>query len=227
MDTVKLSIKERERTGDGPARRLRAEGRVPGVLYGKGIECKAISVALEDIKEALLRHGHNVVLELDLERETKAGETKGAKGGARKRKAALQYAVVKELQFHPTKRHLLHVDLHKVDLAEEIEASVPIELVGTPAGVADGGVVDWEHREVTVRALPSGMPESIPLDVSGLHIGNHLSVEALRAPEGVKIIDDPQTIVVALVPPRVVVEAAPAAAEAVEPEVVGGAKSEG
>jgi large subunit ribosomal protein L25 len=216
MDTVKLSINEREQTGDGPARRLRAEGRLPGVVYGKGTESKAISVDLDELKTAIHEHGHNVILELDL-----GDAGKPAKGA--KRKAAAHYAVVKELQFHPTKRYLLHVDLHEVDLAVEIEASVPIELVGTPAGVADGGVVDWEHREVTVRALPSDVPDSIPLEVGDLQIAQHLTVEALKAPPGTTIVDDPGIIVIGLVPPRV---EPTAVTEAPEPEVIGGAATE-
>jgi large subunit ribosomal protein L25 len=215
MDTVKLQVKERELTGDGPARRLRAEGRLPGVLYGKGTEPKPISLVAEELAAAMHHHGHNVILELEIDEPAKA-----AKG---KKKATSHYAVVKELQRHPTKRNLLHVDLHEVDLAEEIEALVAIELVGTPAGLADGGVVDWEHREVNVRALPSAMPETIELDVSGLHINHHLSVAALNAPAGAKILDDPGMIVVTLVPPRV--EQA-AATEAAEPEVVGGKTEE-
>jgi large subunit ribosomal protein L25 len=217
MDTVKLRVKEREQTGDGPARRMRADGRLPGVLYAKGTTSKAISVDTQELKDAMIHHGHNVVLELDLD-----DKAKPAKG---KKKAVPHYAVVKELQFHPTKRYLLHVDLHEVDLAVEIESPVAIELVGTPAGVADGGVVDWEHREVTVRALPSDMPESVGLDVSGLQIGQHLTVEALASPVGTKILDDPQIIVVTLVPPRVE-QAAEVTVEVAEPEVIGGVKSE-
>ncbi len=218
MATVKLSVQERGQTGNGPARRLRAEGRIPAVVYGKGVESRAVSVALDELKAVVTEYGHNVVLELDL-----SDAAKPAKGG--KKKAVPHYAVVKQLQFHPTKRYVLHVDLHEIDLAIEIESPVSVELVGTPAGVADGGVVDWENREVTVRALPSDMPEAIELDISELQIGQHLSVDALKAPAGTKILDDPQTIVVSLVPPRV--EQPPAAApEAAEPEVIGGAKSE-
>lgn len=215
MDTVKLSIEEREQTGNGPARRLRAAGRLPGVVYAKGTESRSISLALEDLRAAIAHHGHNVILELDLGSSTK--------GGAKK-KAVPHYAVVKELQFHPVKRYLLHVDLHEVDLAVEIEAPVALELVGTAAGAEEGGVIDWALREVTVRALPSALPESIALDISSLQIGQHLSVEALEAPAGTKILDDPQIMVVALGAPRV--EQAAAVAEVAEPEVIGGAKSE-
>jgi large subunit ribosomal protein L25 len=215
MDTVKLSIQEREQTGNGPARRLRASGRIPGVVYSKGVEAKSISIGVDELKSAIVHHGHNVILELDL------GDAAMTKG---KKKAVPQYAVVKEIQNHPIKRYWLHVDLHEVDLAVEIEAPVAIELVGTPAGAENGGVVDWEHREVIVRALPSDIPDVIELDVSGLLIGHHLLVEALKAPAGTQILDDPQTVVVSLIAPRA--EQAAVAAEVAEPEVVGGAKAE-
>ena len=214
MDTVKLSITEREQTGNGPARRLRADGRLPGVVYAKGTQSKSISVDVEEFRAAMHKHGHNVVLELD-----PVDAAKSAKG---KKKAAPLYAVVKEFQFHPVKRHLLHVDFHEVDLAVEIEGTVSIELTGTPAGAADGGIVDWELREVSMRALPSDMPEAIELDISGLLIGHHLTVGALQSPTGTKILDDPEVVVVTVVPPRIE-EAAP---EAVEPEVIGAVKSE-
>jgi large subunit ribosomal protein L25 len=218
MDNVKLIVSERTETGNGPARRLRLVGQVPGVVYGKSTGSSAVSVTVESLRDALV-HGHNVVMELDFSEGDKT--KKAAKG-----KAAPRYAVVKELQFHPVRRNLLHVDLHEIDLKVEIEAPVAIELVGTPAGLEDGGVVDWVQREVTVRALPSEIPTSIELDISELQVGHHISVDALATVAGVTIIDDPEIMVVALVPPRVQ-EEAPAEAEAsAEPEVIGGAKSE-
>ena len=133
--------------------------------------------------------------------------------------------MVKQIQIHPTRRNVLHVDLHEVDLAVEIEAVVTVEAVGTPAGVADGGIIEWERREVNVRALPSSVPEVLELDLSELLIGHHLSAGALKPPAGVTVIDDPDTLLVALVPPRV--EQVEAEAEEVaEPEVVGTPKSE-
>ncbi len=216
MDTIKLSVSEREETGNGPARRLRALGRIPAVTYGKDKGATAISVDLEELKVAA-RHGHNAVLELDF--------GKAVKGT--KAKKATHYAVVKELQFEPITRHLLHVDFHEVDLAVEIESPVSIEPVGVPAGLTDGGVLDWERREVTVRALPQDMPEALELDVSGLQIGHHLSVADVSAPAGVNIVDDPETVLVALVPPRVEQVTETEADEAApEPEVVGGQSSE-
>lgn len=218
MSNVRLSVRPRTETGDGPSRRLRAAGLVPGVVYGKGKEATPIAVELAGLREALA-HGHNVVLELVFDEGT------GAKVGG-KGKSAKRYAVVKELQFHPIRPQLLHVDLHEISLKEEIEAQVAIELVGTPAGVADGGIVDWEHREVTVRALPEDVPATLELDVSALHVGHHLTVAAIQAGPGVTIVDDPETIVVTVIPPRVQEATAEAGEASAEPEVIGGAKGE-
>jgi large subunit ribosomal protein L25 len=219
MDNVKLSVSERAEAGNGPSRRLRRTGSVPGVVYGRGTVTTPVAIDLVSLREAL-SHGHNVVMELVFG-EAGAGAKKSAKAKASKR-----YAVVKELQFHPLRNQLLHVDLHEVSLKEEIEAPVAIELVGTPAGLIDGGVVDWVHREVVVRALPNDIPTSLELDISDLLIGHHLSVGALAAGTGVAIVDDPEIMVVALVPPRVQEAEAEAAEAPVEPEVIGGAKTE-
>ena len=129
---------------------------------------------LDELKAAVA-HGHNVVLELDF------AERPPRRGQGDKTKAASLRGGQGDSSSIPSSGTLLHVDLHEVDLAVEIEAPVAIELVGTPAGVADGGILDWEHREVTVRALPGNMPGVLELDVSGLQIGHHLTV---GGPEG-------------------------------------------
>ena len=222
MDTIKLKVEEREETGNGPARRLRAKELIPGVSYGKGKEPTALSVALEDLRAAM-SHGQNVVLELDFVKTAGDG-----KGGSKSKSKAKRYAMVKQLQFHPTKRQVLHVDLHEVDLTLEVEALVGVEGVGTPAGLVDSGIIEWERREVTVRGLPGDIPSVLELDVSGLLVGDQLMIGALTAPAGVTIVDDPDDLLVALVPPRVEREAA-AAEEGetrVEPEVIGDSKSE-
>lgn len=218
MDTIKLNVHEGTERGNGPARRLRVAGLIPGIVYGKGTESTSVSVELEGLRAAMT-HGHNVVMELEFDEGAKAAK-KTAKG-----RIAPRYAVVKEFQFHPVRRNLLHVDLHEVDLKVEIEANVAIELIGTPAGLEDGGVVDWLQREVVVRALPNEIPAILTLDISDLAIGHHLNVEQLSSNAGVTIVDDPETIIVALVPPRVQ-EEEPEVEAAAEPEVIGGAKTE-
>ncbi|MCZ7662337.1 MAG: 50S ribosomal protein L25 [Thermoleophilia bacterium] len=189
MDTVKLPVMRREESGKGPARRLRKSGRLPAVVYSRGQETIPLSIDAAVMKTAL-SGGHNVVLELQYP------DGKGKK----------HYAVVKEIQSHPTRHQILHLDLHEVDLRQEIEATVPIELVGDARGVVEGGVLDHQHREVTVRARPTEVPASLALDVSALGISDHSTVAALSPPAGVEILDDPQTLVVVIHPPRLAEE---------------------
>jgi len=209
MDTIKLPVQQREEKGNGPARRLRAQGMVPGVTYSKHKAGTAIAIKLEDLKAAMA-HGHNVVLELDFGESSKSGKSR--------------FAVVKEMQFHPVKRKLLHVDLHEVDLTQEIESPVPVEAVGTAAGLADGGILDWERREVMVRARPGDMPAALEVDVSELVIGHNLTVAALQAPEGVAVVEDEEAVLVAMLAPKI--EEEPVVEEeeleeGEEPELVG------
>lgn len=190
MDTFKLVVEKRETSGKGPARRLRMEGKIPAVVYGKGLETVPLTVGLIDV-HAALRHGQNVVLELQFA------------GGKRKKR----YAVVKEMQHSAAKHALLHVDLHEIDLKEEIEAAVAVELLGTARGIADGGVLDHQHHEVHVRALPTVVPTGLQIDVSGLGIGDHVTVADLATLDGVTFIDDPGLVIAAVLAPRVVEEA--------------------
>jgi large subunit ribosomal protein L25 len=217
MDAIKLDVRLREETGDGPSRRLRAAGEIPGVAYGKGHEATPIVIQLDALREAM-SHGHNVVLQLQFAEDAKGG---------RERRLAPLYAVVKEIQRNPTKRTVLHIDLHEVNLGEDIEAQVPIELVGTAAGTKEGGVLDWEHREVLVRAHPQQVPQTLELDVSDLEIGQHVSAGDIKIPAGVVLVTDAETVIASVLAPRVEAELAAAEApEDVEPEVIGGAKSE-
>ena len=187
MDTVKLTIHQREETGKGACRRLRAGGLIPAVVYSKGQPSASISIEGADLKVAMAS-GSNVVLELHY-----ADAKRGKK----------HYAVVKDMQRHVTKPQLLHVDLHEVDLKQEIEAPVAIELIGDSVGAGEGGVVDHSQREVTVRALPTSVPARLELDVSSLGIGDNLRVSDLSAPEGVVVLDDPDTVIVSVHAPRV------------------------
>ncbi len=186
MDTVKLTIRPREETGKGPNRRLRAAGSIPAVVYSKGQEAISLSIDAAALKGAFAG-GSNVVLELEYE------------GGKSRKK---HFAVVKDYQRHPTRNDLLHLDLHEVDLKQEIEATVRIELVGTPVGALEDGVLDHAHWEVTVRALPTEVPAHLELDVSALNIGDNLRVSDLTAPKGVTILDDPEITVASVHPPR-------------------------
>ncbi len=189
MDTFKLAVQERDTSGKGPARRMRVAGQVPAVVYGKGLQTVPLTLELLDLREAL-HHGNNVVLELHY-------------GAGRSKK---HFAVIKEMQRSPARNAILHIDLHEIDLKTEIEAAVAIELVGTARGIQDGGVLDHQHREVHVRALPTTVPENLQFDVSNLGIGDHVKIADLVAPEGVTFLDDPGFVIATILAPRVATE---------------------
>jgi large subunit ribosomal protein L25 len=177
-ERVKLEVSEREQTGSADARRLRARGFIPGVIYGHGSEADAFVVAERELRRALTGdHGTHAILDVVL-------------GGTKTR-----HAVLKDTQLHPTRAQLLHIDLQEVRLDETIQAQVTIELVGEPQGVVEGGVLTQVAREANVEALPMEVPDRLELDVAGLAIGDSVRISDLTAPEGVAILDDPEAVV--------------------------------
>ena len=202
-DRTTLKVEERSEFGSRPSRRLRRSGLVPGVVYGDGKEARAFQVP-ERVARAALTHGGALI---DLEFDG-SGSTP---------------VVVKEQQRDPVRGALIHLDLLEVKLDEEIEAEVPIELLGAEdaPGVKEGGVLEHVTHQITIEALPTAIPESIPADVSEMSIGDTLQLSALVAPEGVEFaVDDPGEVTIAtLSPPRVEEEPEPEVEE--EAELVG------
>jgi large subunit ribosomal protein L25 len=203
-ERVKLKVEGRETNGSATARRLRASGYIPGVLYGEGKEAVSFAVAERDLRRALTgEHGTHAILDVVV----------GDDGDK------ARHAVLKEVQLHPTRRKLLHVDLHEVRLDRAIQATVVVELIGEAEGVTMGGVLTQINREVNVEALPMEIPDRLELDISGLNIGDSLRVSDLVVPEGVKLLDDEETVLASVAQPRV--EEEPEVAEEEEEGVEG------
>jgi large subunit ribosomal protein L25 len=202
-DRTTLNVSERSEFGSRPSRRLRRSGLVPGVVYGGGKEARPFQVPERLARNALTHGGALIDLEFD-----GSGPTP---------------VVVKEQQRDPVRGSLVHLDLLEVRLDEEIEAEVPIELLGTEdaPGVKEGGVLEHVTHQITIEALPTAIPESIPADVSGMSIGDTLQLSGVMAPEGVQFaVDDPDEVTIAtLSPPRVEEEPEPELEE--EAELVG------
>jgi large subunit ribosomal protein L25 len=189
-ERAKLTVQERESRGSAESRRLRKQGLIPGVLYGRGKTPHAICVPERDLRRVLTGDGGlNAILDVVLE---------GQK--------TTHPSILKEYQQHPVKGGITHVDLHEVRLDEPIQARVVVELVGEPAGVTEGGVLSQVNREVTIEALPMEIPEHLELDVSGMAIGDSLRLADLKVQEGVRYVDDPEETVLATVtmPTRIV-----------------------
>jgi large subunit ribosomal protein L25 len=186
--STSLTIEPREPSHSRATRRLRREGRVPGVLYGRGDEPLAFSVDARELRHAL--HGAGAVLEV-------TGDGTGTTA-----------AVLKDTQRHPVRGEVVHVDLLRVDLNQPIQTTVVLHLVGTEdaPGVREGGVLEHLTRELNVEALPNELPDAIEFDVSAMEINDTATVEQLTAPAGVTLLDDPETAIASLTPPRLETE---------------------
>ena len=181
-ERIRLEVKERERVGSREARRMRRQGLVPGVLYGRSAP-HAISVPERELRRALTSEGGlNAILDVVLDGQKTAHPS-----------------VLKEYQQDPVKGKVIHIDLQEVRLDRPIHATVPVHLVGgdDAPGVKEGGVLSQVTREVNVEALPMEIPEHLDLDVSGMALGDTLRLADLRAPEGVTLLDDPEGTVLA------------------------------
>src|SRR6266568_24884 len=182
-ERIKLTVKERESRGSADARRLRKQGFIPGVLYGKGKGSHAICVPERDLRRVLTGAGGlHAILDVVLEGQ-----------------ATTHASILKDYQQDPIRGHISHIDLQEVRLDQPIQASVNVQLVGEPVGVKEGGVLSQVQREINVEALPMEIPEHVDLDVSGMAIGDSLRLSDLPAREGVTYLDDPEETVLASV----------------------------
>jgi large subunit ribosomal protein L25 len=182
-DTNSLSLTARAPHGSRTARRLRREGLVPGVLYGGGDEPEHFAVDGRILRNTLAHSGAILQVSVD--------------GGAE------SPVLVKDIQRHPVRGEAVHVDLLRVNMDEAISTTVFVDLLGgeEAPGVVEGGVLSQETREITIEALPGDIPESVPHDVSGMHINDTLTLADLTPPPGVKFLDDPETTIASVMPP--------------------------
>jgi large subunit ribosomal protein L25 len=205
MSEYKLAAENRSDAGKGVARRLRATGRVPAVLYGHGTKPQHLSVDARQFGQALRTDaGVNVLISLEVGRDQ-------------------HLALAKEIQRHPVKGNLIHVDFIQVRRGEKVHVQVPVHLVGEAPGAREGGILDQDLYQLNVEAEVTAVPEAVEADVSGLGIGEVLRVADLKAPDGAAILDDSEASVVSVVAPTV--EAEPEAEEAEEGEAAEGAEA--
>ena len=206
MASATLSATVRENAGKGVARSLRGAGRVPAIIYGHGREPQSLSIDTREL-EKLLSHisAENTVIDLTV-------------GSASAR------TIIREIQRHPFKRQILHVDFQELVAGEKIVVRIPVILMGVPDGVRmDGGILDQTMRELEVEVDPSNIPNHIEVDVTKMTIGSSLHVSDLTLPEGLEIVGDEDASVAVVSAPRAVIEeVAPTeeAATTAEPEVI-------
>jgi large subunit ribosomal protein L25 len=203
---VKLTARPRSESGRNAVKEVRARGGVPAVIYGAKTEPANLEVSHREI-EALLSHavGENILVELEIE-----------EGG----KKTNRLSMIQEVQHHPIRREILHVDFHAVSMTDEIEAEIVVESIGEADGVKNfGGLLEQNMRSVTISCLPQNLPEIIRVDVTALKVGDSIHVRDLPLPNGVEIVDDGDLTVFIVAEPTVAEEPA-AAAPAAGPEVI-------
>jgi large subunit ribosomal protein L25 len=180
-ERVKLVVSNRAVLGSAESRRLRRRGLIPGILYGRE-QPVPITIGDRDLRAALTTEGGlNAVLDVVVD----SGST--------------HPSVLKDYQRDAVRGHITHVDLQEVRLDQPIHATVPVTLVGEPAGVTEGGILSQVTVEVNVEALPMEVPQHLEVDVSGLHVNDTLRLDAVRPPEGVTLLDDLEGTVIATV----------------------------
>ena len=210
MAEVTLEVSGRDGTGKSAVRKLRQQGKVPGVVYGGHRDPVAIIVDRKAITDLIQKSEHGVRSVFLLKM---AGTDQQ------------RHAMIKDLQIDPISRKMMHVDFIRVVMDEVVRVSVPVVITGSPIGVREGGLLDFQVRELHVECLPKAIPDKVEIDISELGIHHYFRISDLPLPEGVKVLDDPNRVVVGVTHQRaeVVPEAPVEGVEEVapaEPEVI-------
>jgi large subunit ribosomal protein L25 len=210
MATATLAATARTSAGKGTARSLRRDGQIPGVIYGHARDSQPLALVARDL-DKLLSHiaAESTVVELNID-------------------GSVSRTLIREVQRHPFKRQILHIDFQELVAGEAVTVNVPIILVGTPEGVRHGGgMLDQVMRELSISVDPANMPNHYDLDVSHLTIGHALHVRDIVVGEGVTILVDPDETVCSVAIPKVAAEAVEEAEKTDgEPEVIRKAKAD-
>ena len=208
MATANLPAQLRSTVGKGAARKLRTAGNIPAVIYGHGREPQALMIDTYTLERLLEKMSYKTtVIELDV-------------GGTSTK------TLIREIQRHPFKKQILHVDFQELVAGEKVTVKVPLVFVGTPEGVrVGGGILDEVMRELEIVVDPSSIPNHIDVDVNDLTIGHSLHVSDIKVPDGVEVLDEQSATVCVVSIPKAVVEATPAEAGAegaapAEPELI-------
>ncbi len=207
MEKVILKTEVRKSAGKKIAKGLRTKGLVPAVVYKGGKEALKLQIDERAFNEILhTKAGGNVIITLKMHDAAKEKD---------------RTVIIKEIQRGPIKGEVLHVDFYEISLTETLKVNVPVVPHGEAAGVKkDGGTLEHVMWEVQVECLPTAIPEKIEVDVSNLNIGDAIYVKNIVVPEGVKILNDPELIIMIVKPPHVEAPKEEVVAETAEPELI-------
>jgi large subunit ribosomal protein L25 len=192
MADFTLSARTRETRGKEAARRLRRENQLPAVFYGPGRSSVMLSVDYPELRTIIKQTAsEHIILELQITSDS---------GVAKKN------VMLKELQIDPIKETYVHADFYEISMDREITVNVTVQLVNTPIGVTQGGILQHVRRELSISCLPDKLMDALTLDVSGLDIGDSLHVSDIEVPAGVKVLDDEHLTVAVVAAPTVAPE---------------------
>lgn len=209
MEEINLVVQSRENTGRSKANSLRCQGVIPGVVYGEGKKSQAIQVDKKTFLRLLKsQKGENIVIKLSIASDDK--------------KAKEVPVIIKEMQHNPVTDELIHIDFNQISLTKEIKVKIPIVAKGEPIGVKqDGGSLAHLLWDLEIECLPTEIPANVEVEVSSMKIADVVHIKDLKLPRGIKVLHDPDLVVLTVSPP-VKEEVAEVAVEgaAVEPEVI-------
>ena len=189
MATIQLDSEKRNATGKGFARKLRAMGRLPVILYGPETNPIMLSIDYKQLEKILKgKSAENIIFDLSID-----------SNGKNKSKRVM----IKELQHDPVTRDYLHVDFYEISMEKELEVDIPVYLVNTPIGVTEGGILEHIRRELKILCMPENLVDKIEIDVSGLNIGQSVHIEDVTFPPGLKSTEDGDLTIATVVTPAV------------------------
>jgi large subunit ribosomal protein L25 len=214
MEKIILKADKRDSTGKEAGNRMRKNGVIPAIVYKRAENAVPIGVTLKDLFPVLhTTAGENVIISMEIFNRENPEKPDMEKT-----------VIIKEIQYHPVKGDILHLDFQEISLTEKITVEIPIETKGDPIGVkSDGGILDHPIKELSIECLPTEIPEKIFVNVENLKIGDSIRVKDLNIPSGVTVLDDPEQTVASVVPPEaeeVVSEEEALTDAATEPEVI-------
>jgi large subunit ribosomal protein L25 len=210
MANASLSAQTRSGVGTGDARKLRQSGNVPAVIYGHGRQPQSLSINTRDFERLLSTINVSATV-IELTVDGKPART-----------------LIREIQRHPFRRSIIHVDFQELVAGEKITVSIPLRFTGTADGVRNGGgILEEVMHQVHLRLDPANIPDHIDVDVTPLTIGHSIHIRDLKLPEGVSILDDAGATVCVCTAPKTETAATPAEGGAAEPELIRKTKAEG
>jgi len=210
MDKVTIDAKVRK-NGESSPKKIRKEGNIPAVVYGKETKSLPIEIKIKDIQKTVKSAEGTILISLKLHDNQKEEE---------------KTVVIQELQRDPVTDEIIHADFHQIAENEKTTFRVPIVIRGISEGVKEGGVMEHILREAEIKCMPKDLPATIDIDSTLLKIGDDMKVKDLKLKEGVEILEEPEQVVITLLAPHVYEEATPAAtagapeAAASQPELI-------